>query len=94
MSEKTDTEIMREILEFSAHKFTIRVDGQQLIAAISAIELACRHPSFHGANRMMAEGLVTSLKRIATRQAPGFDLLHGACNIGWIPDDGRDNLRQ
>ena len=76
---------MREIIEFSGHKFTIRLDGQQVVALIATIDLACRHPNFHGPTRLISEMLATSLKRIATRQAPDLDLLQSVFNLGWVP---------
>ena len=84
----TDTEVMREIIEFSGHKFVIRLDGQQVVALVATIELACRHPNFHGPTRLIAEMLATSLKRIATQQAPDLDLLQSVFSLGWIPDPG------
>jgi len=81
----TDIDIMREIIEFSGHKFVIRLDGQQLAALVATIELACRNPNFHGPTRTLVEMLATSLKRIATRAAPDLDVLKAVYNLGWLP---------
>jgi len=77
--------IMHEIVEFAAHKFVIRLDGQQIMALVATIDLACRHPSFRGPTRTMAEMVASSLTRIARQAAPDLDLLESVCHIGWIP---------
>ena len=82
----TETEIMREIIEFAGHKFVLRVDGQQLVALVATIELACRNPAFHGPTRVLVEMLSTSLKRIAHQAAPDLDLLESVFNISWTAD--------
>jgi hypothetical protein len=37
---------------------------------------------------LLSEMLATSLKRIATQQAPDLDLLQSVFNLGWIPTPG------
>jgi len=79
----TNTEILQEIIEFSGHKFVVRLDGQQIVALLATIELACRHPAFHGPTRVLAENIGASLQRIARQAAPALDLLEGVCHLGW-----------
>lgn len=87
MSVLSDDEVMREILRFSGHKFTIRIDGQQIVALIACIELSCRNPAFRGPSRVLVDGIATHLRRIAQHEAPELDLVQSVCNIHWHPDD-------
>lgn len=83
----SDDEEMREILRFAGHKFTIRMDGQQIMALIASIELACRNPAFRGPSRLLVQEISTHLRRIARHEAPELDLVQSVCNIRWLPDD-------
>lgn len=83
----SDDETMREILRFSGHKFTIRMDGQQIVALIAGIDLACRNPAFRGPGRLLVEEIAKHLRRIAAHEAPELDLVQSVCNVRWLPDD-------
>jgi len=80
----TDDEEMREIIRFAEHKFVIRLDGQQVVALVATIDLACRHPNFRGPTRLIAEMIAEHLRRIAKHEAPELDLVQSVCNINWI----------
>ena len=80
----TDDEELREIIRFAGHKFVIRLDGQQVVALVATIDLACRHPNFRGPTRLIAEMIAKQLRRIARREAPELDLVQSVCNINWI----------
>src|SRR5947208_2973161 len=81
-----EAELMREMVEFAGHKFAVRIDGQQLVALIATIQLACRHPNFRGPTRVQVEQIAHSLQRLAKQQLPQFDLVHDVLNLGWNPD--------
>lgn len=83
MNEK---ELMREMIAFAGHKFDIRIDGQQLIALLATIQLACRHPNFRGATRQQVEQIAHSFQRLAAAAAPDLDLVHDVLKLGWNPD--------
>ena len=82
----TDAEEMREIIRFSEHKFTIRMDGQQLVSLVATIALACKNPAFRGPTKLLAEGVAEQLRRIARTEAPHFDLLQAVTNIAWTEE--------
>ena len=57
----TDEEEMREIIRFAEHKFVIRLDGQQVVALVATIDLACRNPNFRGPTRLIAENILAQV---------------------------------
>jgi len=79
----SDEDMMRELLDFAAHKYVIRIDGQQLTALVATIQLACKNPNFRGPTRLLVEAIAQQLQRIAKRGAPDLDLIHDALKIGW-----------
>ena len=88
----TDDEEMREIIRFAEHKFVIRLDGQQVVALVATIDLACRHPNFRGPTRLIAEMTAGHLRRIAKHEAPELDLVQSVCNINWISHSADDGI--
>ncbi len=88
----TDDEEMREIIRFAEHKFVIRLDGQQVVALVATIDLACRHPNFRGPTRLIAEMIAEHLRRIAKHEAPELDLVQSVCNINWISHSADDGI--
>jgi len=79
----TADEEMRELIRFAGHKFQVRLDGQELVAVLSALRLACRHPGFAGPSRAMVESVGRHLEIMAKGQAPDFELLHGVLTLTW-----------
>jgi len=88
----TDDEEMREIIRFAEHKFVIRLDGQQVVALVATIDLACRHPNFRGPTRLIAEMIAEHLRRIAKHEAPELDLVQSVCNINWTAHSAADGI--
>jgi len=88
----TDDEEMREIIRFAEHKFVIRLDGQQVVALVATIDLACRHPNFRGPTRLIAGMIAEHLRRIAKHEAPELDLVQSVCNINWISHSADDGI--
>jgi len=86
MSATNDENEMREIIRFAGHNFLIRIDGQELLALISTIQLACKHPSFHGPQRVLVEAFAEHLRALAKKEAPELDLLQNVLELGWHPD--------
>lgn len=74
---------LREMLDFAAKKFVIRLDGSQVVALINGIELACRHPLFKGASRQACQQINEHLRRIARTEVPSLNVVHEIFALDW-----------
>lgn len=78
------TDQLHELLDFSEHTFSVRLNGMELVALLVTIELACRHPQFRGPHRILVEQLSNHLRTLARQSAPHFELLQGVIELGWV----------